>query len=63
MSKMFYIRVTEEECRELPERIAMRATILDDSYYPDDPVFVSLYKANKKTKKAVEDYKYDKRHG
>jgi len=59
---MFYIRVTEEECRELPERIAMRAAILDDSYYPDDPVFMSIYKANRETKKKLDNYLFDKRH-
>ena len=62
--KMFYIRVNEEECRELPERIAMRATIIDDDYqsYKDNPLFIALYKANRKTKKALEDFKFDMRH-
>ena len=62
--KMFYIRVNEDECRELPERIAMRATIIDDDYqsYKDNPLFIALYKANRKTKKALEDFKFDMRH-
>ena len=62
--KMFYIRLNEEECRELPERIAMRATIIDDDYqaYKDNPLFIALYKANRKTKKALEDFKFDMRH-
>ena len=62
--KMFYIRLNEDECRELPEKIAMRATIIDDDYqsYKDNPLFIALYKANRKTKKALEDFKFDMRH-
>ena len=62
MSKMFYIRVTEEELIELPKNISMRGTILDGSYYPENDVFMFYYKAYKKAKKAFEDYKFDLRH-
>tara|TARA_R110000782_G_scaffold15408_4_gene45163 strand:- start:86 stop:298 length:213 start_codon:yes stop_codon:yes gene_type:complete len=63
--KMFYIRVNEDECRELPERIAMRATIIDDDYqaYKHSELFLAAYKANRVTKKKLENIKFDLRNG
>ena len=62
--KQFYLRFTEEEYHRIPSEIVMRAIILDDDYtkYKNDPDFIKLYKANRKTKKDLEDWKYNKRH-
>lgn len=65
MGKEFYLRFTEEEYMDIPSQFRIRATIVDNSNYDkhkDDERFKALYKANRKTKKALEDYKFDIRN-
>ena len=60
MAKEYYIRFSEEEYMDIPPAFRSRATFVDNDYdsYKDDERFKALYKANRKTKKALEDYKF-----
>ena len=64
MAKEYYISFTEEEYMDIPPQFRSRATFVDNDYdtYKDDEMFKTLYKANRKTKKALEDYKFDIRN-
>ena len=65
MAKGFYVRFSEEEYMDIPPAFRSRATFVDNDYdtYKDDERFKSLYKAYKKAKKALEDYKFYLRNG
>ena len=65
MAKEYYIRFSEEEYMDIPSSFRLRATFVDNDYdtYKDDERFKSLYKAYKKAKKALDDYKFDLRNG
>ena len=56
------IVVTEEELLEIPKHISMRSKFIDNSYYPEDAAFMKLYKANKKARRELDEYKFNKRH-
>ena len=64
MAKEYYIRFSEEEYMDIPPAFRSRATFVDNDYdtYKDDERFKALYKAYKKSKKALEDYKFDLRN-
>jgi len=64
MAKEYYIRFSEEEYFDIPAQFRTRATFVDNDYekYKDNERFKALYKAYKKAKKSLEDYKYDCRH-
>ena len=65
MAKEFYVRFSEEEYMDIPPQFRSRATFVDNDYdtYKDDERFKRLYKAYKKAKKSLEDYKFDLRNG
>jgi len=65
MAKEYYIRFTEEEYMDIPPAFRTRATFVDNDYdrYKDDERFKVLYKAYKKAKRQLEDYKFDLRNG
>jgi len=64
MAKEYYIRFSEEEYMDIPPAFRSRATFVDNDYesYKDDERFKALYKAYKKAKKALQDYKFDLRN-
>ena len=64
MAKEYYIRFSEEEYMDIPPAFRTRATFVDNDYdrYKDDERFQVLYKAYKKAKRQLEDYKFDLRN-
>jgi len=65
MAKEYYIRFSEEEYMDIPPAFRIRATFVDNDYdtYKDDERFKALYKVYKKSKRQLEDYKFDLRNG
>lgn len=65
MKSGYYIRITKEEYMDIPPKFRDRATFFDNDFekYSDDPIFISLHTRYKKSKKELETYKFNKRHG
>jgi len=67
LTKSWLIKMTDESYREIPSEMRMqfiseKAVFDDYNEYKDDPVFKKLYKAKKAATKALDKYRFDKRH-
>ena len=64
-SKEYFLRVKEEEYFDLPQALRERCVVYYNDYelYKDYPHFKELNKAYRDSKKALENWKFDQRHG
>ena len=64
-SKEYFLRVKEAEYFDLPQALRERSVVYYHDYelYKDDSRFKALNKAYRDAKKALENWKYDQRHG
>ncbi len=68
MDKKWFCTIPEEVYAMIPLDIRMRflsAKVVFDDHeeYKNDPLYKQLYSAKKKATTALDNYKYDKRHG
>jgi len=64
-TKEYRIIVSEEQLVKLPLEVKIKAVAHLNDYndHKDDPLFKALYKAYKKAKDKLDEYKFNKRHG
>ncbi len=64
-AKEYFLRLLEAEYFDLPQHLKEKAVVYYNDYqqYKDNPQFQTLNKAYRKSKRDLEDWKYEQRHG
>lgn len=63
-AKEYFLRLREAEYFQLPQNLREKATVYYNDYeiYKDDPQFQQLNKSYRKSKRDLEDWKFNQRH-